>query len=103
MNRIRNALYRLETDAAPAGDIESSVAILRDEFSQAFTTAYLRLAQWREGNTTQTPEEIFEQLWADLAGEKELYECAYCQKELPDNHTLCCGEVGHVEVRNGRD
>jgi len=27
----------------------------------------------------------------------EILVCVYCGKPLPDDHSFCCGEVGHVE------
>jgi hypothetical protein len=31
------------------------------------------------------------------------YECVYCERELPEAHSECCGEVGHTQPKGKND
>lgn len=43
---------------------------IRDLLAQKFGVAILRMDMWREGSTTQQPEDILKELWERITGEK---------------------------------
>ena len=49
-------------------------------------------ADWRQAEDTESHRWYAEHLLS------ERWACVYCGRELPEQHSSCCHEVGHTET-----